>query len=192
MCEKATSHLFKVSTREIVVHSIDSHSATRAALSIGDKDTSYLEVEWIDGKTAPSIRFGDQDEYERQLIRDLYSKKFPTRIALINFCVARNKNNFLDLRGLTSAEGLVLPESVGGSLDLRGLTSADGLVLPKIVGGYLELSGLTSAEGLVLPKIVGGSLYLRGLTSAKGLVLPESFSGYLELSENVRKELENR
>ncbi|CDB92178.1 unknown [Clostridium sp. CAG:302] len=31
---------------------------------------------------------------------------------------------------MTSAEGLVLPQSVGGSLNLSGLTSANGLVLP--------------------------------------------------------------
>ena len=52
----------------------------------------------------------------------------------------------LDLRGLTSAEGLKLPENIGGYLYLRGLTSAEGLKLPESIGGYLYLSGLTSAE----------------------------------------------
>jgi len=69
----------------------------------------------------------------------------------------------LDLRGLTSAEGLTLPQSVGGSLDLEGLTSAEGLTLPQSVGGGLDLRGLTSAEGLTLPQSVGGYLYLQGL-----------------------------
>ena len=88
----------------------------------------------------------------------------------------------LDLRGLTSAEGLGLPESVGGNLDLRGLTSSEGLELPESVGGDLFLNGLTSAKELKLPKSVRGSLYLNGLTSAKELKLPESVGGYLFLN----------
>ncbi|MBU2542495.1 hypothetical protein KJ785_02975, partial [Patescibacteria group bacterium] len=73
----------------------------------------------------------------------------------------------LYLESLTSAEGLKLPGSVGGSLDLSGLTSAEGLKLPGSVGGSLDLSGLTSAEGLKLPGSVGGDLNLRRLTSAE-------------------------
>jgi len=53
---------------------------------------------------------------------------------------------------LTSAEGLTLPQPVGGDLDPRGLTSAEGLTLPESVGGDLDLRGLTSAEGLTLPE----------------------------------------
>ena len=56
------------------------------------------------------------------------------------------------LSGLTSAEGLTLPQSVVGSLDLSGLTSAEGLTLPQSVGKFIILSSLTSAEGLKLPK----------------------------------------
>ncbi|MBU2025390.1 MAG: hypothetical protein ABIC19_01960 [Patescibacteria group bacterium] len=109
----------------------------------------------------------------------------------------------LDLPGLTSAESLVLPKSVGGDLDLSNLTSAEGLVLPKSIGvnlvlsnltsakgltfpesvrGHLYLPGLTSAEGLVLPKLVGWNLDLSSLTSAESLVLPESIGGHLDLS----------
>jgi hypothetical protein len=80
----------------------------------------------------------------------------------------------LDLSDLTSAEGLTLPQSVGGYLNLSSLTSAEGLTLPQSVGGYLNLSGLTSAKGLTVPQSVGGGLYLRSLTSAEGLTLPQS------------------
>ena len=66
----------------------------------------------------------------------------------------------LDLGGLTSAKGLMLPEHVGGDLDLSGLTSAEGLELPEHVGGTLNLPSLTSAEGLELPEHVGGDLHL--------------------------------
>ena len=73
----------------------------------------------------------------------------------------------LDLRGLTSAQGLKLPTTVEGWLDLSGLTSAQGLKLPTTVKGSLDLRGLTSAQGLKLPTTVKGSLYLSGLTSAQ-------------------------
>src|ERR1039457_555607 len=63
---------------------------------------------------------------------------------------------------------------IGGSLNLGGLTSAEGLTLPQRIGGSLDLGGLTSAEGLTLPQSIGGSLYLDGLTSAEGLTLPQS------------------
>jgi putative effector of murein hydrolase len=87
----------------------------------------------------------------------------------------------LDLSSLTSAEGLQLPESIGGSLYLSSLTSAKGLQLPESIGGRLDLSSLTSAEGLQLPESIGGNLYLSSLTSAKGLQLPESIGGNLDL-----------
>ena len=92
------------------------------------------------------------------------------------------------LRGLTSAEGLTLPENVGGDLNLGGLRSAEGLKLPENVGGYLMLGRLTSAESLQLPKNVGGSLDLSGLTSAEGLQLPESVGRGLDLSGLISAE----
>src|SRR3989344_2901539 len=52
-----------------------------------------------------------------------------------------------------------------GTLDLSHLTSAEGLKLPETIGGHLDLSGLTSAEGLKLPETVSGYLYLFRLTS---------------------------
>ena len=80
----------------------------------------------------------------------------------------------IELRSLASAEGLVLPKSIGGDIDLRSLASAEGLVLPESIGGKIYLNSLTSAEGLVLPKSIGGDIFLDSLTSAEGLVLPES------------------
>ncbi len=88
----------------------------------------------------------------------------------------------LDLSGLTSNEGLILPQRVGGYLNLSSLTSGESLALPKHVGGYLDLSSLTSGEGLVLPRRVGGHLNLSSLTSGKGLILSEHVGGNLRLS----------
>jgi len=54
---------------------------------------------------------------------------------------------------------------VRGFLDLNGLTLAEGLVLPKIIGRALMLDKLTTTEGLVFPESIGGHLYLKNLTS---------------------------
>ena len=89
---------------------------------------------------------------------------------------------YIDLRSLTSADGLILPQHIGGYIDLRSLTSADGLILPQHIGGYINLSSLTSADGLVLPQHVGGNIFLRHLTSADGLVLPQHVGGDIYLS----------
>ena len=88
---------------------------------------------------------------------------------------------YLNLYSLTSAEGLTLPQTVGDYLSLDSLTSTEGLTLPQTVGGDLYLHNLTSAEGLTLPQTVGGDLYLHNLTSAEGLTLPQTVGGYLNL-----------
>ena len=88
----------------------------------------------------------------------------------------------LSLSGLTSAEGLKLPNGIGGDLSLSGLTSAEDLKIPTEIGGYLDLRGLISAEGLKLPDKVGGYLSLSGLTSAEDLKLPTEIGGCLDLS----------
>ena len=58
----------------------------------------------------------------------------------------------LYLGSLTSAEGLKLPEQIGGGLYLNSLTSAEGLKLPEQIGGDLRLGSLTSAEKNKLKK----------------------------------------
>ena len=83
---------------------------------------------------------------------------------------------YLDLSSLTSTEGLILPKRIRGSLDLESITSAKGLTLPQSVGGYLALHSLISAEGLTLPQSVGGTLWLRSLTSAEGLIIPDTLN----------------
>ena len=88
----------------------------------------------------------------------------------------------LDLSSLKTAEGLTLPQSIGGDLLLNSLTTAEGLTLPQSIGGGLYLHGLTTAEGLTLPQSISGNLNLSSLKTAKGLTLPQSISGDLLLS----------
>ena len=115
------------------------------------------------------------------------SKVFPGNMDLSNriraegLVLPQHVGGFIDLRSLVMAEGLVLPESIGGRIDLMSLTNADGLVLPQHVGGDIDLRSLTSAEGLVLPKSIGGNIFLNSLTNADRLVLPESIGGDIYL-----------
>ena len=95
---------------------------------------------------------------------------------------------YLDLSNLTSAEGLKLPNEIGGDLYLDGLTSAEGLELPNKIGGFLNLFSLTSAEGLELPNKIGGFLNLFSLTSAEGLKLPDKVGESLYLNSITSSE----
>ena len=88
----------------------------------------------------------------------------------------------LNLSGLTTAKGLILPKFMGGNLDLNGLTTAEGLILPENIMGRLRLGGLKNVKGLTLPKIVRESLNLHGLETAEGLILPNKLDGYVNLS----------
>src|ERR1035437_9739781 len=101
MCEAATSHLFKVREREMLIHTIHSHSETRAALKLSGKDPNIIEVEWSESITAPAMRFNGQEQDEQQLVRDWYAKRFPKRMAMLRFCVLNSKGGYLYLRGLT-------------------------------------------------------------------------------------------
>ena len=87
----------------------------------------------------------------------------------------------LYLSGLTTAEGLILPEIINGGLYLMDLSTAKGLKLPKIINGDLNLCSLTTSEGLILPETINGGLYLINLTTAKGLKLPTTINGNLNL-----------
>ena len=89
---------------------------------------------------------------------------------------------YLDLSGLKSAKGLELPNEIGVSLDLSGLRSAEGLKLPDKIGGWLKLNGIRSAEGLELPTEIGGGLWLNSIASAKDLKLPTEIEEDLSLS----------
>ena len=95
---------------------------------------------------------------------------------------------YLDLSNLTSAEGLKLPNEIGGDLHLSSLISAEGLELPNKIGGFLNLFSLTSAEGLELPNKIGGFLNLFSLTSAEGLKLPDKVGESLYLNSITSSE----
>ena len=69
-----------------------------------------------------------------------------------------------------------------GDLGLSHLTTAEGLKLPEHVGGHLNLSGLTTAEGLKLPLHVGGDIHLWSLDKDE---YDQEAHGPVELSGKV-------
>ena len=109
------------------------------------------------------------------------SKIQPLKVEYNEFTQHAEVVGVLDLRSLTSAEGLELPDSIGGDLYLGSLTTAEHLELPDRIGGNLTLRSLTSAEHLQLPTGIGRDIYLDGLTSAEHLQLPDSIDGDLGL-----------
>ncbi|BDU72340.1 hypothetical protein [Mesoterricola silvestris] len=158
---------------------LTSHDATLAILKL--KPETYREFEWTREDTGDSLDIRVMPGEDRNEFKSAILAKFPRRIDCINDCIRQmaesGRNLNYDLHSLTSAEGLKLPDSIGGWLDLRSLTSAEGLKLPDSIGGGLDLRSLTSAEGLKLPDSIGGWLYLSSLTSAEGLKLPDSIGG---------------
>ena len=77
---------------------------------------------------------GEQFKPSRDAIDKLHDK------------INKAENELRDLENEKRAEGLTLPQSIGGNLYLDGLTSAEDLVLPQSIGGDLDLDGLTSAD----------------------------------------------
>ena len=134
---------------------------------------SLIKIGYSDEKLLEVIKIEDEEIHDLDL-SGLTSAEHLT--------LPKSIGGHLDLRGLTSAEHLTLPGSIGGYLALEKLTSAEHLTLPKSIGGYLDLSGLTSAEDLTLPDFIGRDLYLNELTSAEHLTLPKSIGGSLILS----------
>ena len=132
----------------------------------------------IDGKI---IGFGYKKDPR---INEIKQKRNKAKDYTLMFKYNKEFNGDLDLRDLTSAEGLDLSGAHIDYLGLSGLASAEGLDLSGVnIGRSLSLSGLTSAKGLDLSGVnIGGDLDLRGLRNADGLKLPESIGGDLDLS----------
>ena len=192
MCEKATSHLFNVNKREMVIHTIGSHTETRDALQINANDPCYIEVEWLETSPCPSIRFTEkQDADERQLIIDWYAKRFPERLDLFRHCVSKSCGN-IDLGSLTALpEHLTLPKSCG-NIYLGSLTTLpEHLTLPKSCGN-IDLNSLTTLpEHLTLPTSCE-NIDLYSLTALpEHLTLPKS-CGNIYLRSDLRAILLSR
>ena len=92
-----------------------------------------------------------------------------------------SKVGFINLSGLTSSEGLNLPEIIENGLNLENITSIENLTITSNIGGDIFLNYLRSAKNLIFPDYVGGGIYLSHLVLAKGVILPKCVNVYLNL-----------
>ena len=99
---------------------LKSHDETIRFLGI--KPETYREWEWTREDTGDSLDVRCLPDEDRNTLKSAILAKFPRRIDCINECIrqmaASGRNLDDDLGSLTSAEGLVLPQSIGGWLDL--------------------------------------------------------------------------
>ncbi|KKN03953.1 hypothetical protein LCGC14_1102490 [marine sediment metagenome] len=214
MCEMASFIFQPCGEVPVKVWELDDHTGTLEHHRVQDADKRDC---WREGHYSPQgeivCRVIVGDSLEATECESIIRARWPRFTDFFSWALLKAQIENLDLAGLTSAEGLKLPGSIGGwlylngltsaeglklpgsirgGLDLAGLTSAEGLKLPGSIGGWLDLAGLTSAEGLKLPGSIGGGLNLNGLTSAEGLKLPGSIGGGLYLPEHIRKALKKK
>ena len=147
MCQFASA-FFKPSTMEVVVADLRSHGNTQEQLKLtdGTRPDGWREMHYTPTGEV-TCRCLDGDTHTEKECGSAIRARWPTFIGFLSWALAQptiDLGGYLALGGLTSAKGLVLPQSIGGSLALGGLTSAEGLVLPQSIGGYLYLGGLTS------------------------------------------------
>ena len=145
MCEMA-SFFHLPATGEIKVWDLMGHGETEKELKLD------LKI-WREGHYEPNgkieLRFTDTNRVDRVEYETAFRNRFPTFISFLNWGfseIGEKYSGWLDLSGLTSADGLKLPSSISGWLDLRALTSADGLTLPSSINGSLYLSDSVRAE----------------------------------------------
>lgn len=155
--------------------SLTAEEALRGGFKLHYGDLNFYRVEIPSGTVFPEMVMGDMDFHGYSSLKGVVLPKIITDSLRLD---------------IQSAEGLVLPNSVGGNIDFYNPVSAKGLILPESVGGRLAINGLTSFEDLVFPKSIRGSLELNKLKTAKGLKLPESIEGHfsfnsLESAEGV-------
>ena len=126
MCEFA-SFFHCITNGEVAVYDLESHGNTEQKLNLNKniwREGHYLSTGEFE------LRYNNEDRIDKVEYKTAFRNKFPTFVIFLNWALKEIvKNGKLD-----------------GSLNLRGLTSAKDLVLPQTVGGYLYLNGLTSAD----------------------------------------------
>jgi hypothetical protein len=125
MCQ-FISFFHQPGTDQVFVYDLEHHGDTEAKLPKGPiwREGHYLPSGEIEARVAP------EDHATAKECADKIRARFPTFVEFFNFCLREigKEHKYagdIDLRGLTSAQGLTLPKSIGGGLDLRGLTSAE-------------------------------------------------------------------
>ena len=131
MCRFASA-VINPKTLDVRVSDLTSHSNTLATLGLADsnKPNGWREMHYLpSGEVAVHCL-----EFDDGSLADCVAavkSRWPTFVAFTSWAIPK----CCDENG-----------HYGGGLDLGGLTSAEGLTLPQSIGGYLYLDSLTSAE----------------------------------------------
>ena len=140
MC-KLASFIFKPTEQmEVRTYVITGHSETLEHFKVSDDKSNNA---WREGHYLPDgtieCRVIDGDILTSEQCQKWVKSQWPTFIDFLNWHFKNNTEcGSLDLRSLTDAKGLTLPEKCG-SLYLSSLTDANGLTLPKEISGSLDL-----------------------------------------------------
>ena len=62
------------------------------------------------------------------------------------------KNRYVELKNKQTSGDKLTPEELTELEGMRGVTSAEGLKLPESIGSELDLKGRTTTEGIEMPK----------------------------------------
>ena len=124
MCQFA-SFFHNPLTGEVVISDLNSHGNTEQKLGLNTSICPQHYGQWREGHYLPDgsfeLRFDDADRVDKVECKERFINRFPNFISFLNWAFKQdtyNTSGGLYLRGLTSAKGLVLPKTVGGSLYL--------------------------------------------------------------------------
>ena len=162
MCERPSALIHK-STRQIVAANLDSHSGTREAFKIGDKNTSWLEIEWPKGAPQIQVRADDPKEYV-----DWITQKWPMRDEFYAY-----------VRKLAEGAGWFYIVETGDyerlPADWSGHVCIDGAALTKLEAPKattVYASGCAALTKLEAPKAT--TVYANGCAALTKLEAPEA------------------
>ena len=121
MCKFLSAIVTIAKHPKVLCRDLMSHDRTIDILE--QKPETYREFEWTREDTGDSLDVRTLKGEDVAEFKSAILALYPRRIDCINECIqqiAEAGGGYLDLNGLASAEGLVLPQSISGSLYLSG------------------------------------------------------------------------
>ena len=180
MCDRPSA-LYHRKNFDIVAANLDSHSGTRAALKIGDKDRNYLEIEWPEGDEL-IIRKADAYHDEIEAAKNEILRRAPNRDSfyiLLRLQAARNGWHYIlteaeakTYANITKAVEINLPE--GCKAEFPNLTQ---------VSGYVDVYQGATFTAPVLASVSGSVDVREGATFTAPVLA--SVSGYVDVYQGA-------
>ena len=198
MCDRPSA-LYHRKNFDIVAANLDSHSGTRSALKLGDKDRNYLEIEWPEGG---SLVVRSQDAYHdeietatneilrRAANRDSFYILLCKQAARNGWYYIHNQAEAKTYADITKANNIEIAKGVAaefpklaevtGSVDISANATFTAPVLAKT--GSVDISANATFTAPVLAKT--GSVAIRENATFTAPVLAE-VTGYVAIRENA-------